>query len=120
MTPVPLLIVDDSAAMRATIRTVLEDRGYDVAEARDGVEAVETFARTRPAWVVMDVSMPRLNGLEATRRIRAVDRLARVVIVTDYGDEATRRAAAEAGAHAFVTKDDLFRLLEILPQGPER
>src|SRR5438046_10061305 len=100
----PLLIVDDNARVRATIRSLLAGRAYEVCEAADGVEAVETFARLRPAWVLMDVSMPRLDGLEATRRIRAIDPRAHVVMVTDHGDEATRRAAMEAGARSFVSK----------------
>jgi CheY-like chemotaxis protein len=115
MTSIPLLIVDDNARMRAAIRAVLAGRPYVITEAADGLEGVETFSRLRPQWVVMDVSMPRLDGIEATRRIHALDPSANVIVVTDYGDEATRRATAAVGARAFLTKDDLFRLLEVLP-----
>jgi CheY-like chemotaxis protein len=110
-----LLIIDDSARMRDTIRSLLSGREYDVAEACDGLAGVAAFDLTRPDYVLMDVSMPRLDGITATKRIRVLDPKAKVIVVTDYRDEELRNAAAAAGAIDYVTKDDLFRLLEILP-----
>jgi CheY-like chemotaxis protein len=115
MSALSLLIVDDSAPMRATIRSLLGDRDYAIIEAADGIAAVEAFERLRPDWVLMDVSMPRMDGIAATRRMLALDAGARVVMVTDYRDRAIERAARDAGAIAYVQKDDLLRLLDILP-----
>jgi CheY-like chemotaxis protein len=109
-----LILVDDSAHMRATVRALLRGRPYAIRECADGLEAVAAYERQPADWVVMDVAMPRLDGIEATRRIYAFDSGARVVILTDYDDDTLRARAKEAGAAAYVTKDDLFQLLDIL------
>jgi two-component system response regulator MprA len=110
-----LLIVDDNARMRSTIRSILADRGYAVTESVDGLDAVESCERTRPDWVLMDISMPRLDGISAARRIRVVHPTAKVVMVTDYDDDALWRQSFDAGAVAWVNKHDLLQLLDILP-----
>ena len=109
-----LIIADDNANMRSTIRSLIRGLAADVHECADGLEAVGTYDRVRPDWVLMDISMPRLDGITATQRIRALDPDARVVMVTDFNDPALQRAAEAAGAIAYVTKDDLSRLMEIL------
>jgi CheY-like chemotaxis protein len=118
---ITLLIADDNAGVRAAIRSVVGDLAGRVVECEDGLRAIALYDQLHPDWVLMDVSMPQLDGISATRRIRAGDPRARVVIVTDHGDTQVRRAATDAGAEAFVTKDDLFRLTEILapPGSPE-
>ena len=110
-----VLIVDDSPQFRALIRTVLTRLVDDVRECADGDEAVDAYSARRPDWVLMDFKMARMGGLEATRRILAGDRTARVLILTDYDDAHWRAAAFEAGACGYVLKDNLLdvrRLLE--------
>jgi CheY-like chemotaxis protein len=110
-----VLIVDDSPKFRELIQTVLAGLVDDVKECADGDEAVAAYRAQRPDWVLMDVQMAGIGGLEATRRILAADRTARVLIVTDYDDAHWRAAAIEAGACGYVLKDNLLdvrRLLE--------
>jgi len=101
-----VLIVDDHQLLRQAVRRALEDAGMDVvAEAGDGSEAVRLAAEITPDVVVMDVSMPVLDGVEATRRIHDDHPELPIVIITMHGDEALRRDAVNAGAAGFLTKD---------------
>ena len=109
-----VLIVDDSPQFRALIRTVVADLADAVHECADGDEAVAAYGAQRPDWVLMDLRMARVGGLEATRRLVAADLTARVVIVTDYDDVHWRAAAAEAGAYGFVSKDNLLEVRRLL------
>jgi two-component system, NarL family, response regulator DegU len=105
-TPTRVLVADDHQLLRQAIRRALEDAGMTViAEAGDGGEAVRLAGELRPDVVVMDVSMPVLDGVEATRRIHADLPDLPVVIITMHGDEALRRDAVSAGAAGFLTKD---------------
>ena len=112
-----VLIVDDSPQVRALIRTVLAGLADDVDECADGDEAVAACAARRRDWVLMDFKMARMGGLEATRRIVAADRTARVVIVTDYDDAHWRAAASEAGACGYVLKENLLEVRRLLKPG---
>jgi DNA-binding NarL/FixJ family response regulator len=109
-----MLIVDDSARMRATIRSMLALREDEVVECGDGQEAVRLYRLHRPEWVLMDISMPVMDGILATASICEIEPAARVVIVTDHDDAAVREAARRAGAVGFVSKDDLSDLVEIV------
>ncbi|MEX2180073.1 MAG: response regulator transcription factor [Gemmatimonadaceae bacterium] len=115
-----VLIVDDNERMRETIREVVQQLHPDIHQCADGASAVALYERMRPDWVLMDVAMDGMNGVEATRRIRAADPNARVVIVTDHDSAAYRHAAREAGACAFVPKADLTKLLDVIERNPER
>ena len=113
--PYTLLIVDDSVRMRATVRSLLSPSGAQVVgECGTGAEAVTMYADLRPDWVLMDIAMPGMDGITATQRIRAEHPTAKVIIVTDFGDAALQSAAAEAGAVAYVRKDNLMSILEII------
>ena len=110
-----ILIVDDNPEFRTLLRTVVGGLVDQVNECTDGDEAVAAYRDRRPDWVLMDLQMVRLGGLEATRRILAVDRTARILIVTQNDDAHWRAAAEAAGACGFVLKDNLLdvrRLLE--------
>jgi CheY-like chemotaxis protein len=93
------------------------DLADPITECGDGDEAQERYRLDRPDWVLMDLMMPRMNGLEATRQIKAADPKARIVIVTGQVDESFRQAAATAGAFAFVLKDNLLDLRELFQAG---
>jgi len=101
-----VLLADDHQLLRQAIRRALEDAGMTVvAEAGDGGEAVRLAGELHPDVVVMDVSMPVLDGVEATRRIHDDLPDLPIVIITMHGDEALRRDAVNAGAAGFLTKD---------------
>jgi DNA-binding NarL/FixJ family response regulator len=103
-----VLVADDQSMVRAGFRLLLGDEdGIEVvAEAADGNEAVAKAARFRPAVVLMDIRMPELDGLEATRRILAADPDARVLILTTFDLDEYIYEALRAGASGFVLKDD--------------
>jgi DNA-binding NarL/FixJ family response regulator len=103
-----VLVADDQAMIRAGFRMVLggEDDIDVVAEAANGREAVERAARFHPDVVLMDIRMPHVDGLEATRRILAADRAARVLILTTFDLDEYIYEALAIGASGFVLKDD--------------
>ena len=101
-----ILIVDDDILQRELFKNCLEDLGLDLLEAEDGVEALQVFREKQPMLVVMDVNMPRKNGLEACRemkRIAGEDGVA-VILVTGQGDTAMVQEAYQAGASEYMTK----------------
>ena len=101
-----LLIVDDHEIFRRGLRALLEPHAewQICGEAIDGVDAVEQTRTLHPDIIVMDVTMPRLNGLEATRSIKRDCPETQVVIITQHDSPQIRSAAMDAGAGAFVTK----------------
>ena len=103
-----VLVADDQSMVRAGFRMLLSgEEGIDVvAEASNGLEAVEKAARFRPSVVLMDIRMPELDGLEATRRILAAGDTARVLILTTFDLDEYVYEALRAGASGFVLKDD--------------
>src|SRR5262245_16971708 len=118
-----VLIVDDDARVRESWKRLLRTiENVDVVgEARDGEEAVSLALQHRPRLVLMDVSMPRVNGIEATRRIRLQVPDVRVIIVTAEAKASFAAMAIDAGAHGFVAKiaaaDELPRALHALARG---
>jgi CheY-like chemotaxis protein len=108
------MIVEDNPDMRRLLRSIVKKVSDSIFECADGAEALATYREHLPDWVLMDVEMREMDGLTATREIRSCFPQARVVIVTDHGDQPTRDAAAAAGACAFVTKTDLCKLRGIV------
>lgn len=103
---VRVLLADDHRMLREGLRRSLEAQGIDVVgEAADGDEAVELADELRPEVVLMDVSMPVLDGVEATRRIRQRLPDVRVVMLTMHADEATMDRAIRGGADGYLVKD---------------
>ena len=102
-----VVIADDQALVREGLVTLLESvpEIHPVAAASDGEEAVRLAARHRPDVVLMDLRMPKLDGVEATRRIRAELPDTEVVVLTTYADEASILEALSAGARGYLTKD---------------
>ena len=103
-----VLVADDQSMVRAGFRMLLagEEDIEVVAEASNGLEAVEKAARFQPTVVLMDIRMPELDGLEATRRILAADATARVLILTTFDLDEYVYEALRAGASGFVLKDE--------------
>ena len=105
--PVTVVVADDQAAVREGLVLLLGTLpGITVVgQAEDGAAAVETVAATDPQVVLMDLNMPRLDGVEATRRIRAEHPQTQVVVLTTYSDDESIIGALQAGALGYLTKD---------------
>jgi DNA-binding NarL/FixJ family response regulator len=103
-----VLVADDQSMVRAGFRMLLsgEEDIEVVAEASNGLEAVEKAARFQPTVVLMDIRMPELDGLQATRRILAADNAARILVLTTFDLDEYVYEALRAGASGFVLKDD--------------
>lgn len=101
-----LLIVDDQPSIRQGLRMrlALEPDVEIAGEAADGIEAIELTHVLKPSIVLMDIAMPRMDGITATKAIRAIAPDTRVVVVSLYNDLGTREQARIAGAAAFVDK----------------
>jgi DNA-binding NarL/FixJ family response regulator len=105
--PIRVLVADDQALVREGLMTLLQiAAGIEpVAAAADGEEAVTLAARHRPQVVLMDLRMPRLDGVEATRRIRAAQPETEIVVLTTHADDQSILSALQAGARGYLTKD---------------
>jgi CheY-like chemotaxis protein len=119
-----VLIVDDDPFIRKLVVTTLEDADrFELHEAGDGVEALEIAARTPPRLVFLDIDMPRLDGIETCRQLRAMEGLesATIVMLTAGARADNEAGARDAGADLFLTKPfsplDLLRLVDELGAG---
>ena len=106
-----ILIVDDSSLARRSTRKILEGEGHDVVEAEDGLRGLERYYLERPQVVLLDVTMREMDGIEVLKRIRELDKAARVVIVTADVQASTREMAEAGGACGFVVKPVLAKNL---------
>jgi CheY-like chemotaxis protein len=114
-----VLLVEDTEDNRFMMKRLLELSGYEVAEARNGEEAVRLASERRPEMILMDLSLPIIDGLAATRRIRALPGLEKVpIVVVSAHDTADFHAEAiAAGCNSYITKPIDFGQLEILISG---
>lgn len=108
-----VLVVDDDAELRGAIAEYLQSKGFEVAEAENGLEALLKVKRVRPDAVIMDVMMPRLGGLDALKRVRAFDPQMAVIVVTGTEDPGLKDQALSLGAAAFHAKP--FNFADLLP-----
>ena len=99
-----ILIVDDSALSRRTLRRILETGGYEVVEADDGMTALEVYFLEKPSLVLLDLVMKGMYGLEVLAKLREMDQGARVVVASADIQSSTRKLVDEAGALAFINK----------------
>ncbi len=100
-----ILLADDAAFMRKVIKDTLSKNGYtDLYEAVDGADAVEKFSEVNPDLVIMDITMPNMDGLEALKEIRSRDGNASVVMCSAMGQEAMVIDAIQSGAKDFIVK----------------
>lgn len=100
-----VLIVDDAAFMRMSIKNMLEKHGFEIAgEAENGLMAIEKYNELQPDVVTMDITMPEMDGLQALREIKKIDKSASIVMVSALGQEARMKEAIIYGAKGFIVK----------------
>lgn len=99
-----VLIVDDSALSRRTLRRILESAGYEVVEADDGMTALEVYFLEKPDLVLLDLVMKGMYGLDVLVKLREMDQEARVVVASADIQSSTRKMVDEAGALGFINK----------------
>jgi len=115
--PLKVLVVEDFEDTRSLMRLELEKRGFRVIEATDGEQGVEAATRERPDIIIMDIGLPVMDGIEATRRIRADNSMRDVLIValTAHHETEYRAQALAAGCDAYLTKPvDFDWLIDLL------
>ena len=99
-----ILIVDDSALSRRTLRRILESTGYEVVEADDGMTALELYSLEKPHLVLLDLVMKGMYGIDVLVKLRELDQQARVVVASADIQSSTRKLVDEAGALGFINK----------------
>lgn len=104
------MIVDDNILMRKFLTSYFADAGIKIIECQNGFEAYETYNLVNPDYVFMDIKMPVLDGIEATRKIVSAFPSAKIIMVTEYDDKHLREEAEKAGARDYVLKDNLSLL----------
>lgn len=116
-----LLLVDDNDRIRKMMKNMYSAHFDEVIECDDGEAAVRAFDESNPDWVVMDINLPtgkagmkEMDGIEATTRIIAANPDARIIIVSQFNDESTIDAVKNAGAVEFVSKENLYKVIEVI------
>ncbi len=99
-----VLVVDDAAFMRMRLSNLLRQAGHEVLEASNGFQALEVYGAEKPDLVFMDITMPEMDGIEALKRLRALDGEARVVMCTALGQQSMVIEAVKSGAKDFIVK----------------
>ena len=100
-----ILICDDAAFMRMMIKDILTKNGYNVVgEAENGVKAIEMYTETKPDLVLMDITMPEVDGIQALKNIKAADPNAKVIMCSAMGQQAMVIESIQAGAKDFIVK----------------
>ena len=118
-----IMIVDDSGLSRRTLRRILEEAGYEIVEAEDGLSALEQYFLAKPDLVLLDLVMKGMYGLEVLAKLRAMDQEARIIVASADIQSSTRTMVEEAGAKAFVTKpfvaEEVLTAVQAAVGGPQ-
>jgi DNA-binding response OmpR family regulator len=107
-----VLVVDDEPDAVELLQEFLATKGYEVCTAGDGEEALQQVKEQRPHLILLDVRMPKMNGLEVLRRVREIDREVGIIMVTAVNEEETGREALKLGAFDYITKPLDLKYLE--------
>ena len=100
-----VLIVDDAAFMRMMIKDILSKNGYEIAgEAENGLKAIDKYKELTPDLVLMDITMPEMDGIQAVKNIKAIDPNAKIVMCSAMGQQAMVIESIQAGARDFIVK----------------
>ena len=100
-----ILIVDDAAFMRMMIKDILTKNGYNVvAEAENGLKAIDKYNETKPDLVLMDITMPEMDGLQALKKIKGADSGAKIIMCSAMGQQAMVIDSIQSGAKDFIVK----------------
>lgn len=100
-----VMIVDDAVFMRMKIRDIVEKGGYEVVgEAQNGLEAIEVYLKEQPDVIMMDITMPEMDGLQALREIKKIDPSAKIIMCSAMGQQAMVMDAIQSGASDFIVK----------------
>jgi CheY-like chemotaxis protein len=108
------MIVDDNDAVRAKMRAILETTAPVICECIDGNQALDSYRRFHPDWVLMDIRMKVMDGFQATEEILSIFPDAKIVMVTQYDEPSLREKAKQVGAYDFVLKENLFDIERII------
>jgi len=118
-----IMIVDDSGLSRRTLRRILEEAGYEIVEAEDGLSALEQYFLAKPDLVLLDLVMKGMYGMEVLAKLRAMDQEARIIVASADIQSSTRTMVEEAGAKAFVTKpfvaEEVLTAVQVAVGGPQ-
>ncbi len=109
-----LLLVEDSVKVRELTKSLFDGIEIEFVDCADGNEALAAYREHQPDWVLMDIQMPGMDGLTATRHITTAFPKARVLIVTQFDGQHLRSAASQAGARGYVLKEHLYQVRDIL------
>lgn len=108
-----ILIVDDNKQMRTAVKSIFPKENIEFHEASNGAEGIEIYSKILPDWVIMDIKMEKLNGIEATKQLKKINPSANIAILTNYDTKYYRKAAIDAGAEYFLSKQNLIELQSI-------
>ena len=115
-----ILICDDEIGPRESLRMILKDK-YELLFAEDGQQAVDLLAEEKVDLILIDINMPRLSGIEALQRIKAIDNEVEVLVITGFGSLDTAIQAMKHGAYDYITKPfDMNAILSLVEKGMAR
>lgn len=111
-----LLIAEDNQRMRTMLKDIVGAYFTKIYECSDGKKACELYRELKPDWTLMDIEMPVMDGISATRKITVSNPGAKIIIVTGFDNVALRRNAKEAGAVKYILKENSNEILELINQ----
>ena|SRR5437867_9369792 len=113
-----ILIVENNSAVRRIIKSLVAEVAEEIHECADGAGALAAYTTYYPDYVLMDIAMEDVDGISATRQIKAADAAAQIIIVTSYDHADLREAARQAGACGYVLKENLLEVVRLLRSTP--